>query len=67
MDTKQKGGQKAGQGHAKQQRPGSEQVRSGSNIQRSEGEKLQTPKQGEQLKQKEERGKTSKKVGGTGS
>ena len=61
MDTKQKGGQKAGEGHSKQQRPGTEQVRSGSNIQKGEGERLQTPKQGEQQKQKEERGKPIKK------
>jgi hypothetical protein len=51
MDTKQK---KASESHAKQQpaRPGTEQVRSGASIERSEGERIQTPKVGAQQKQK---------------
>lgn len=61
MDSKHKAGQKAGEGHSKQQRPASEQVRSGANIQRGEGERLQTPKEGEQQKQKQEQVKTGKK------
>jgi hypothetical protein len=62
MDPKQKGGQKAGQGLGKQQqRPGSEQVRSSTNIQKSEGENLRVPKEGGQQKQKQERGKPGSK------
>ena len=61
MDSKHKAGQKAGEGHSKQQRPGSEQVRSGVNIQKGEAEKLQTPKEVEQQKQKQEQGKPFKK------
>ena len=52
---------KTGQKGAGKQRPGTEQVRSGTNIQKGESEKIQAPKQGEQLKQKQEQGKTSKK------
>ena len=62
MDSKHKAGQKAGEGHSKQPRPGTEQVRSGSNIQRGEGEVLRTPKEGQQQKQKQEQGKAGKKV-----
>ena len=46
--------------------PGTEQQRSGTHIQKGEGEEIQAPKSG-QVKQQPERGKTSKKVGGTGS
>ncbi|HBG06988.1 MAG: hypothetical protein A2075_09810 [Geobacteraceae bacterium GWC2_58_44] len=62
---KSKGAQKG----AGKQRPGTEQVRSGTNIQKGEGEseRIQAPKSGEQQKQKQEQGKTSKKTGGTGS
>jgi hypothetical protein len=50
------------------QHPGTEQVRSGTNLQKGEAEHIQAPKQGQpQQKQQQERGKTGKKVGGTGS
>jgi hypothetical protein len=57
MDSKNKPGQKGGESHGKQQqqhRPGTEQVRSGTNIQKGEAEKIQQPKAGEPLKQKHE-------------
>jgi hypothetical protein len=56
--TSQKG---AGKQQQQQQRPGSEQVRSGTSIQKGESEKIQTPKTGAQLKQKQEQGKQVKK------
>jgi hypothetical protein len=41
-------------GAGKQQRPGSEQTRSSTNIQKGQEEQIQQPrKQGEQLKQKQ--------------
>jgi len=49
------------------QHPGTEQVRSGTHIQKEQGEKIQAPKSGEQQRPKHEQGKTGKKVGGTGS
>ena len=58
---------KTSQKGAGKQRPGTEQVRSGTNIQKGESEKIQPPKGGEQQKQKQEQGKSSKKLGGTGS
>ena len=58
---------KTGPKGAAKQRPGSEQVRSGAHIQKGESERIQAPKTGEQQKPKQEQGKTSKKVGGTGS
>jgi hypothetical protein len=43
-------------------KPGTEQVRSGSHIQKGEAERIQNPKQGEQQKQKQqEQGKQVKK------
>jgi len=56
--TSQKG---TGKQQQQQQRPGTEQVRSGTSIQKGESEKIQTPKTGEQLKQKQEQGKQAKK------
>jgi hypothetical protein len=63
MDSKSKAGQKVGESHAKQQppRPGTEQVQSGTNIQKSESERVQTQKVGEQLKQKQVHQKSGKK------
>ena len=58
---------KPGQKGAGKPRPGTEQVRSGTHIQKGESERMQVPKQGEQLKPKQEQGKSSKKPGGTGS
>jgi hypothetical protein len=58
MDSKHKAGQKAGEAFPKQQRPGTEQVRSGVNIQKGEGEAVRAPKEVGQQKQKQERGKT---------
>lgn len=58
---------KTAQKGAGKERPGSEQVRSGTNIRKDESERIQTPEKGEQQKQKQEQGKSSKKVGGTGS
>jgi hypothetical protein len=60
MDTKNKPGQKGGESHTKQPtRPGSEQVRSGTSLERNQGEKQQ-PKVGES-KQKEGQIKSGKK------
>ena len=58
---------KTAQKGAGKQRPGTEQVQSGTHIQKGQEEKIQAPKAGEQQKQKQEQGKTSKKTGGTGS
>lgn len=52
---------KSAQKGAGKQRPGSEQVRSGTNIQKGESERIQAPEKGEQQKQKEEQGKPVKK------
>jgi len=54
MNVKHKGQQKGSEVSAQKQtpRPGTEQVRSGANIQKDE-ERLQTPKQDEHLRQKE--------------
>ncbi|HJV36136.1 hypothetical protein [Geomonas sp.] len=43
-----------------QQRPGTEQVRSGMQIQKDEGEQLQQPKSGGQLKHQQQ-GKSGRK------
>jgi hypothetical protein len=60
MDTKNKPGQK-GESHTKQPtRPGSEQVRSGTSLERNQGERQQ-PKVGEAQKQKEGQIKGGKK------
>jgi hypothetical protein len=58
---------KASQKGAGKQRPGTEQVRSGTHIQKGASEKITPPKAGEQVQQRHEQGKSSKKVGGTGS
>ena len=59
---------KSAQKGAGKQRPGSEQVRSGTNLQKDEGEKIQAPRAGEQQKQKPEQARSgSKKTGGTSS
>jgi hypothetical protein len=52
---------KTSQKGAGKQRPGTEQVRSGTNLQKGESERIQAPKAGEQQKQKQEQGKSSKK------
>jgi hypothetical protein len=61
MDTKNKPGQKGSESHTKQPtRPGSEQVRSGTSLERGQGERQQ-PKVTEQQKQKEGQIKSGKK------
>ena len=61
MDTKNKPGQKGGESHTKQPtHPGSEQVRSGTSLERNQGERQQ-PKVGEPQKQKEGQIKGGKK------
>lgn len=52
---------KAAQKGAGKVRPGTEQVRSGTNLQRGEAEQIQQPKVGEQLKQKQQQGKNVKR------
>jgi hypothetical protein len=63
MDTKNKPGQKGSESHTKQPtRPGSEQVRSGTSLERNQGEKQhQQPKVGEAQKHKEGQIKSGKK------
>lgn len=51
---------KTAQKGAGKQRPGTEQVRSGTHIQRSEDEQIEQPKVGGQLKHQQQ-GKTGKK------
>ena len=59
---------KTAQKGAGKQRPGSEQARSGTSLQKDEGEKIQAPRAGEQQKQKQEQARSgSKKTGGTSS
>lgn len=60
---------KSAQKGAGKQRPGSsEQVRSGTSLQKGEGERIQAPKAGEQTRQKQEQARTgSKKSGGSSS
>jgi hypothetical protein len=62
MDPKSKAVQKGSESHAKQPaRPGTEQVRSGTSMERSESEKIQAPKVGAQQKQKQGQVKSGKK------
>jgi hypothetical protein len=61
MDTKNKSGQKGGESHTKQPtRPGSDQTRSGTSMERGQAEK-QHPKTSEQHQQKEGQVKGGKK------
>lgn len=57
---------KTSQKGAGKQRTGSEQARSGTSMQKGEGERIQPPKTGEQMKQKQEQARSgSKKTGGS--
>lgn len=52
---------KTSQKGAGRQHPGTEQVRSGTNLQRGESERIQAPKVEEQQKPKQEQSKSSRK------